>query len=573
MWPPAIGLSVAVVAILVLMFAGSSPLLGRLEGITLDARLWLRPAHAPESRIVVLAIDDASIDRIGRWPWPRGVFAQALDRLHAASAALVAFDLLFTEPDTAADDAALEGAVAADGPVLLPFAIDRQAGRPTPPWLARFEYGRVAGDPRAVPAALGWRLPLPAFGAVATSLAHVSLVPDATGAFRTDLAVLRIGDALLPSFALEAVRMFRGIPRQNVVVRPGEEIDLGALRLPTDPATRILVDSDPPSRFTVRSFADLLDGKLPPDSLAGRLVLIGATASGLGDRLPTPFDPALPGVVRHASDISGMLDGRVLRHDDLTLACDTLLILLACLSIGIAGRHTGRPALLTAGAMLVSLPMLDIAVFDIAGWWLNVTIPLLAVLATTLAAMLLHRRRGSAELRTLRVAAHQDALTGLANRAAVEGWLATPRDTRQLVCACDLDGFKQVNDTLGHPAGDALLREVAARLRRAMRPRDRAFRLGGDEFLLLLQAPTARDDEAALGIAREAFKLVSGPYSLNGKPAAVGMSLGIAAWPDDDASKAQAFSLADAALYAAKKAGKRRMYRSKGTEAPELLPV
>jgi len=559
--PPAVALAIALLAICGLLTLGDVGLPGRLESALLDMRLRLRPAHPAETRIVVVAIDDASIDRIGRWPWPRTVLARALDTLHAAGPALVAFDLLLTEADTAPADQELARAIAAGSPVLLPFATRPGPWEP-PSWLSRFEYGRVAGDMRLVPQAPGLRLPVTGLAQAAEGLGNVGLAADAAGIFRTENPVVRVGEALYPSLDLEAVRILRRVSRPNVVVRPGQEIDVGGLRLHTDTRARLILDTDPSTRFTVLSFADLLEGKVPEAALAGRLVLIGATATALGDRMATAFDPALPGVLQHAGAISGLLDGRVIRRDDTTLGIDALLVLAGCLAIGLAGMRALWPGLVTAGAMLVLLPGLDLLAFDSVGWWLSAAIPLAAMSATAVSLLVVHQRRRARDLRALQGAARRDPLTGLANRAGVQAWLDAAGNTRRLVCAGDLDGFKAVNDTLGHPAGDALLCEVAARLQQALRPDDLAARLGGDEFLLLLRAPGRGDDVTALAVARDAFARVSAPYLLEGRAAAVGMSLGIAAWPDDDASWPRAMALADAALYAAKRAGKRRIYRA-----------
>ena len=147
--------------------------------------------------------------------------------------------------------------------------------------------------------------------------------------------------------------------------------------------------------------------------------------------------------------------------------------------------------------------------------------------------------------------AHHDALTDLANRVLLnerlESALATFRDGEMIaVHHLDLDQFKAVNDTFGHPAGDQLLKIVAERLRGLVRTTDTIARMGGDEFVVL-QAPIADPTEAS-ALAQAIIELMSMPYDLNGHQAVVGVSIGIAVSPGDGSSCDNLLRNADLAL-------------------------
>lgn len=153
-----------------------------------------------------------------------------------------------------------------------------------------------------------------------------------------------------------------------------------------------------------------------------------------------------------------------------------------------------------------------------------------------------------------------DSLTGLANRVqmsqALEQILAAPAK-RERACAVlmlDLDRFKQVNDTLGHPAGDALLRQVAQRLERVIGADGRCGRLGGDEFEVIIPGTRSRDKLDA--IARDIIAVLSQPYNIEGQAVVIGASVGIACAPEDGASSDVLIRNVDLALYAAKDAGR-----------------
>ncbi len=155
-----------------------------------------------------------------------------------------------------------------------------------------------------------------------------------------------------------------------------------------------------------------------------------------------------------------------------------------------------------------------------------------------------------------------DSLTKLANRFQMSEWLEkimnAPRAENRscAVFLLDLDRFKQVNDTMGHPAGDALLKQVADRLRTTVGDSGRVGRLGGDEFQVILPGHLPRDDIANL--ARRIIETLSQPYSIEGSRVSIGASIGIALCPDDGSKSDAIIRNADLALYAAKDGGRGR---------------
>ncbi len=158
--------------------------------------------------------------------------------------------------------------------------------------------------------------------------------------------------------------------------------------------------------------------------------------------------------------------------------------------------------------------------------------------------------------------AHYDSLTGLANRFQMSQTLEKILGSQQAdhractVLLLDLDRFKQVNDTMGHPAGDALLKQVAQRLERTVDKRGRVGRLGGDEFEVIL--PGHNDREETANLARKVIENLSQPYSIDGHRVVIGASVGIALSPDDGVTSEALIRNADLALYAAKDAGRGR---------------
>ena len=173
--------------------------------------------------------------------------------------------------------------------------------------------------------------------------------------------------------------------------------------------------------------------------------------------------------------------------------------------------------------------------------------------------------------------AHHDLLTSLANRALFAEKLddAAKRLQRHgstfSVLMLDLDKFKDVNDTLGHPAGDQLLVEVAQRLRSSLRDTDVLARLGGDEFAII-QENEKKQSEGVIALALKIIRLIEQPFDLNGHRVGVGVSIGIAFAPEHGTDTETLLKKADVALYAAKSGGRNdfRVFQPELTEAADI---
>lgn len=195
----------------------------------------------------------------------------------------------------------------------------------------------------------------------------------------------------------------------------------------------------------------------------------------------------------------------------------------------------------------------------------------IASLVTSLRVLITSVSRKQIALDEMEEIALRDPLTGLLNRHGLRTQLRRVmrevrlRGAALLIFVVDLDGFKAVNDRLGHAGGDEVLRLVGRRLSNSVRPEDLVARVGGDEFILALRAPHGFSDTTAREIAQRALAAVDAPYFLEATEARIGCSLGGACWPDhvdpvtaldDEASIDDVLRKADAALYEVKRNGK-----------------
>ncbi|MEO5808010.1 diguanylate cyclase domain-containing protein [Devosia sp.] len=189
-----------------------------------------------------------------------------------------------------------------------------------------------------------------------------------------------------------------------------------------------------------------------------------------------------------------------------------------------------------------------------------------AVAGGIIALLLRNLQRASTQLQSERAEAQHralhDPLTGLGNRALFRDRLhqavatMSRGEPRLALLALDLDRFKQVNDSLGHEAGDELLRQVAGRITSLLRPSDTLVRLGGDEFAIIQTGITAHAEATAL--SQRVIDAVQAPFYLLGRSVQIGVSIGIVTAPDLAQTEAEMAARADDALYRAKEGGRNR---------------
>jgi diguanylate cyclase (GGDEF)-like protein len=206
-----------------------------------------------------------------------------------------------------------------------------------------------------------------------------------------------------------------------------------------------------------------------------------------------------------------------------------------------------------------------------------VTFSMEVVLLCLCAFVLLEsQRRLERHAASSREQALHDSLTGLPNRLLLadrteHAVRAANRSGHQLgMLLLDLDRFKEVNDTLGHAAGDVLLQTIAERIRSVVRDVDTVARLGGDEFAVLL--PDVTSAEAAVAVSRRVISAIRRPVDVNGDVVDVGVSIGISVYPDDSTDYAELLKHADIAMYAAKRAlSEVAVYRTAMHNSPALV--
>lgn len=349
-------------AIALLALAVSSGLVlgggvSRLDSALYDGLVRFRAAP-PSDRILIVAIDDASVAALGHWPWRRDIHAQALARMTAARPAAIAYDVLFTEPAARpAEDRALAGSMRRV-PIALPILLEA-------PGTAGREFDAT--------------LPISPEREAAAALGHVALPHDPDGSARAALLALDIDGHPFPHLAETAYRLANRAPSP-------------AFAHAAQGDYRVFVPYAAAGSFRTVPFKDVLAGDVPHGFLENKLILVGATAAGLGDRHFVAGAGTLPGVEVQANLLNALLADRFVQLAStpwrlLFAGLPSIILLLLFL------RLRPTQSLLAALAIFAVTATLPIILLLLAGIWIP---PVSALLALALVYPLWGWRRLSA---------------------------------------------------------------------------------------------------------------------------------------------------------------------------------
>jgi adenylate cyclase len=409
--------------------ARDTPPVQQVEAQLLDLRFRLRPQAPPSDDIVLVLIDDASIREVGRWPWSRAVIAQGLARLSEAGARTIGIDLLFAEAEPSAvpealrdrlrqalgqlgslldglsGDAELAAETRAAGSVVLPYVFrfdGRGATENPPPPVANtaFRIVHELDTAQAMPplSPTGVLAAIPELAEAAATLGH------ANGATRYEFPAVPYGGNIYPSFALEVARQHLGVAREQVRLDLGRGVWLGDRLVPTDDRTQFVLNFRGRHRFQRVSFAQLLSEDGVAAEFDGKVVLIGASAAGLGETFATPFDPYLPGIERHATVIDNILRRDFMVRRDDAVRLDLGFLVVGGLIIGWLGQRGLIAPTLGLFAVMGSVLAANLVAFFEFGRWLDLFAPLLALFALYAIVVLYRYFIGERQERRIRAA-------------------------------------------------------------------------------------------------------------------------------------------------------------------------
>jgi serine/threonine-protein kinase len=431
------------VVALVVLAASGRDLIQSLERKAYDLGVQAT-TRVPSDRIAVIAIDESSIANIGRWPWSREVHARMVDTLAGAKAKIVVHTTFFFEPQVDAGlgyigkllelyrnipqtsapppgfdqlgallteaeqalntDRKLAETLGRSGNVLLPMLfqglVEPQGApdpkRPLPDYILRNSLTLMlpGGDPLTLPAS-GPIYPIPELGVAAAAIGHLNASSDVDGAVRAEPLLVRHYDRYFPSLALMAAAKSLNLQVTDIRPHPGEAVQLGRLTIRTDPELRMntffYADRENRPAFAVDSFFDVYSGKIPAAKFQDRIVLIGATAAGLGTAQVTPISPATAPVLTLAHTVSSILGEHFFVTPEWGVAAEkAVFLVVAMYLILLLPRLRAAVAGLLSLALGAALIVAHFALMVTQLMWLQLMAPL-ALLAVGYAALITKR--------------------------------------------------------------------------------------------------------------------------------------------------------------------------------------
>ena len=432
----------------------------------------------------IVAIDEASLKRIGQWPWPRTRVANLVDRLSSAGAAAIVLDIIFVEPDGSSPENAVEhwpagpaleklrkaagtlpshdrlfAAALARAPSVTAFVLERAANQSRPRRIAGLAF--AGADPRAVlPSFAGAVLTLPLLEKAAKGNGSISFTPDRDLIIRRVPLFARLGERIYPGLSAEALRVAqraRGYLIKTVGAS-GERgagagivaVRIGRLTAPTDGRGRFVMHYRPAAPQLYIPAWRVLAGKIGRREIAGRIVFIGATAAGLRDLRATTLEVGVPGVEIHAQLIEQIVTGTFLRRPDFITGIELLFVLIAGLSVLVLLPRIGAVWSGSLGVFAIAgAAVISWFAYASAGWLVDPIYPSIAVILTLLTGTTVVYLRSEAERRQVRNAFSRYMSPELVEQLAGNpARLVLGGENREMsLLFCDIRGFTGISES------------------------------------------------------------------------------------------------------------------------------
>ncbi len=425
--------------VLVLRVVDPAPI-EQIRLLVFDTYQRLQPRiYDPRLPVRIIDIDDDSLARLGQWPWPRTVLARIVGRLSDMGAAVIAFDVVFAEPDRVSPDQVLRhwptspeiealrrssrnlpshdrlfGQAIARARVVTGFVLTHNATPRRP--AAKGTFAHAGDDPKPfIPAFSSAVINLPELERPAQGNGSLNFLPGSDQIIRRAPLVFRIGDTLYPSLAAEALRVAQGA--KSYLIKSsgasgetafGQHTGLNSIRIgqfivPTDANGQTLMyyTGAQPGR-SIPAW-QILQDDFDADRVAGQIVLVGTSAAGLLDLRATPLNPATPGVEVHAQLIEQILAGDFLQRPDYAFGVELVYMLVLGLLLVVLLPLVGAWWSFAVGA-LASTAAIGTSWFAFtgAGWLFDPVFPTVRVFVVFLSATIISYLRSESEKRQVR---------------------------------------------------------------------------------------------------------------------------------------------------------------------------
>ena len=394
-------ISIVLVILALVVFFMDPHFLRFMELKALDLRMVSRGQLPTTGQVIIATVDEKSLSEIGRWPWSRSMTAKLVDSLKEYGAKAVGFDIVFAEPEQSTGpsaDAILAKSVKSAKNVSLGYFfhtsmkdvefLSEEYINASGSLIGGSMYSMVRekgheGDYNLITA----YAPVPSIKAIAESgenCGYFNAFPDPDGVIRWSPLVIKFQDNFYYSLPIALLMQYLDYPMivLNLAEFGVDGVMLGDLRIPTDEIGRLLLNYLGPAKtFPHYSISDIIAGRLSPELIKGKIVIVGATATGIYDLRVTPFSPVYPGVELHATVVENILQGNFLEQSAWTTFIDICGIIVFGMIIGIAiPRLKALQGILLVMVLLGGFVAGNTIIFAKYNTWLNMVYPVLTMM-------------------------------------------------------------------------------------------------------------------------------------------------------------------------------------------------
>lgn len=576
-------------AFLLMELTNANDFFATMENRTFDLRQKLLANsnyRQPSKDIVIITVDDASYEyllgRYGEWPIPRDVYAGMIDYIEKQNPRAIAFDLMFVKSMKSKSnaDAALTEAIVKNKNVYTAMNFDDQAfdiRKPVklPSHLSvklqndskiNFSKELSFSNCRAI-------LPQILNNTQNVGIINVSRADD--GILRKMPPFLIYQDKFYPHMsllvALEYLKQTEGLNIEKFHIDKHSNLVLGKRIVPIDEDGGAILNwyGSSGSKFQKVPFYKVVKAMQGDKSalnfnFKNKIVYVGTTAVSLYDTKSVPVDKIFPGVEVHATYVNNLIDNDFIKK--VSNFTNILISASLALFIGLVVLRSSS-TIISLGATIITIFGYIIFAYYLMKFfhlWLAIVLPILSILLIFVLAYIAKYLLKSRDFEHQYKLATTDGLTELYNhRFFQEQMLMQVENCKRYnshfsLILIDIDFFKKFNDTYGHQAGDAVLRQVAHALKKNVRSTDMVCRYGGEEMSIILS--NTDKDEAIITAQKICQAVAQKPFKLGSDlEGVVTISLGVATYPQDGTTPSELIDYADKVLYKAKESGRNQV--------------
>lgn len=593
-------LFIATVTLLIFFIKGSflTPFLESLENYSFDSRQSIASKYKKTNKdIVIISIDDPSyefiLSKFGEWPMPRDVYAKLIDYLEKQHPKAIAFDFMFVKSMKSKTNAdlALSKAITKNDNVYVSMNMDYQPFDVRKPeklpddlsvdvkndsTIDYFSNNSVVNFPNC-------RTILPQILKGTRNIGMINVIRSNDGMLRKIPPFVTYQNKYYPALAMlvgmKYLNLDKNALNNGFQINKDYDMHVGNRTIPFDKDGGVILNWYGPfpfqeskmgkNTFQIVPFYKVYkamegDKSVKQYDFRNKIVYVGPTAVSLFDLKSVPVDKTYPGVGTHATFINNLIDNNFIRKVDTSI--NLLISIILALAVGILVMRTSSTYISLVTTIMTSLGYIVFAYYMMFYFnlWIEIVLPITFIFLMFVTAYIVKYILKSKDFEHQYKLATTDGLTELFNhRYFQEQMIMQIENCKRYnshfsLILIDIDHFKKFNDVYGHQSGDAVLRQVALKLKKNVRATDIVCRYGGEEMSIIL--PNTERDEAIITAQKLCQVIAEKPFKLaNDQESNVTISLGVATFPEDGETSSLIIESTDKRLYVAKENGRNQV--------------